>query len=290
TAEFQYDNGTSPATSTNNTRLTGTITAGDWLKLIFTTQETASGSFQGMFSVIDFGPTGTGTGTTVLAPVSYSVTGLTTLGTASAVKPGFRTATPASFTGHVRFDNFADPVAPAGGRQVSLAGSFNQVGIVSDGSTFTGGLDGHGTALSAKLLGTSRTWNGTQFTLGAVGGNNVVSAAGQTISLPPGNYTTLNFLATAVNGNQPNQTFVVTYTDGTTQTFTQGISDWFTPRHYAGESDAVDMAYRDLAGGGRDNRTFHVYGYSLGLIPGKTVQSIRLPSNGNLKILAMTLA
>ena len=290
TAEFQYDNGTSPATSTNNTRLTGTVAAGDWLDLIFTAKETVSGGFQGTFSVVDFGPTGVGTGTTVLAPVSYSVTGLTTLGTASAVKPGFRTATPASFTGHVRFDNFVDPVAPAGGRQVSLAGRFNQVGIVTDGSTFTGGLDGRGAALSGNLLGTSRTFNGLRFTPGAAGGDNVVSAAGQTINLPPGNYTTLNFLATAVNGNQPGQTFVVTYTDGTTQTFTQGVSDWFTPQHYAGESDAVDLAYRDLSGGGRDSRTFHVYGYSLSLIPGKTVGGIRLPSNGSVKILAMTLA
>jgi hypothetical protein len=289
TAEFQYDNGTSPATSTNNTRFTGTVTAGDWLDLIFTTRETASGSFTGTFSVVDYGPTGVATGTTVLAPASYSITGLTTLGTAAAVKPGFRTATPAGFTGHVRFDNFADPVAPAAGRQVTLAASFNQAGIVRDGSRFSGGLDGGGAALSANLLGPSQTWNGTQFTLGAAGGNNVISAAGQTINLPAGNYTTLNFLATAVNGNQPNQTFVVTYTDGTTQTFSQGISDWFTPQHYSGESDAVDLAYRDLAGGGRDTRTFHVYGYSLRLLPGKTVQSIRLPNNGNVKILAMSL-
>ncbi len=37
---------------------------------------------------------------------------MTGLGTASAVSPGFRTATPASFTGHVRFDNFVDPTSP----------------------------------------------------------------------------------------------------------------------------------------------------------------------------------
>jgi hypothetical protein len=111
TVEFQYDNGTSPATSIDNTKPTGTITTGDWLDLIFTAQETASGSFKGTFSLVDFGPTGVGTGTTVLAPVSWSVSGLTTLGTASAVSPGFRTATPATFTGHVRFDNFADPSA-----------------------------------------------------------------------------------------------------------------------------------------------------------------------------------
>src|SRR5204862_5231799 len=114
TVEFQYDNGTSPATSIDNTTPTGTINPGDWLDLIFTTRETASGSFQGTFSLIDYGPTGAGAGTTVLAPVSYTVTGLTGLGTASSVAPGFRTATPASFTAHVRFDNFAiDPPPPA---------------------------------------------------------------------------------------------------------------------------------------------------------------------------------
>src|SRR5262249_22473120 len=114
TVEFQYDNGTSPATSINNSTPTGTINPGDWLDLIFTTQETAAGAFQGTFALVDYGPSGIGPGTTVLAPVSYSVTGLTTLGLASAVKPGFRTATSSAFTGHVGFDNFAvDPPPPA---------------------------------------------------------------------------------------------------------------------------------------------------------------------------------
>jgi hypothetical protein len=226
----------------------------------------------------------------VLAPVSWTISGLTNLGTASAVSPGFRTATPASFTGHVRFDNFADPLSsPQGSRQVSLAGSFNQVGIVSDGSTFTGGLDGAGSALSGSLLGTSQTWDGTRFLIGAAGGNNVVSTAGQTIRLPAGSFSTLKFLATAVNGNQPNQTFVVTYTHGTTDTFTQGMSDWFTPQKYSGESDAMDMAYRDLSDGTRDNRPFHVYGSTLSLRPGKTVKSIKLPNNGKVNILAIDL-
>jgi hypothetical protein len=113
TVEFQSNNG-GAAASTHNTKPTGTITTGDWLDLIFTAKETASGSFQGTFALVDYGPGGVGAGTTVLAPVSWTVTGLTGLGTASAVAPGFRTATPASFTGHVRFDNFAvDPPGPA---------------------------------------------------------------------------------------------------------------------------------------------------------------------------------
>jgi uncharacterized repeat protein (TIGR01451 family) len=630
TVEFQYDNGTSPATSILNTHPTGTITTGDWLDLIFTAQETASGSFKGTFALVDYGQSGVGPGTTVLAPVAWTISGLTTLGTASAVAPGFRTATSASFTGHVRFDNFAvdppppaklaylqqpstgtagaalapfvvavediaghtvstdsstvtltlshgtfaggatsvtapsvngvatfsnlvinaagsyvlratdsnpnlDPgygpftINPAGATQlafvqqpsnvnagsavtpavtvavedsfgntvtsdastvtltissggtfagggttttatavngvatfsnlvistagtftlaagdgsltgatsapftvtgtqtvttvddavlgtgpnqfnyvgswshvtgttipgcydgtvsytdtandsatisftgtqikfyvaernnrgiaavsidggtttnideyaaqdagdvlvytspvlaagshtfkvlntgtknasstgtrvdidrvdliqgdpsVSLAAYFNQNGIVTDGSTFSGGLDGGGAAFSANLLGAHLTWNGVQFQFGSAGGNNVVQASGQTIALPPGSFSTLRFLATAVNGNQPNQTFVVTYTDGTTETFVQGISDWYTPQGYAGESNALDLAYRDLANGGKDARTFHVYGYSFALNPTKTVKSITLPNNGSVKLLAMNL-
>jgi hypothetical protein len=111
TVEFQYDNG-GTATSLDNTKPTGTINTGDWLQLVFTTQETASGSFKGAFSLLDFGATGIATPTTVLAPVSYTISGLTNLGTASAVSPGFRIQTPSSFTGHVRFDNFADPESP----------------------------------------------------------------------------------------------------------------------------------------------------------------------------------
>jgi hypothetical protein len=107
--EFQSANG-GAATSIHNTKPTGTIKTGDWLELIFTTQETASGSFKGTFSLIDYGPTGVGSEKTVLAPVSYSVSGLTNLGTASAVFAGFRTATSSAFKGHVRFDNLVvDP-------------------------------------------------------------------------------------------------------------------------------------------------------------------------------------
>jgi hypothetical protein len=92
-----------------------------------------------------------------------------------------------------------------------------------------------------------------------------------------------------VNGNQPNQKFVVTYTDGTTDVFTQSLSDWLTPHGYAGESVAVNMAYGDLSNGTLAKGAFHVYGYSLSLRRGKTVRSITLPDNGNVKILAMSL-
>jgi hypothetical protein len=174
--------------------------------------------------------------------------------------------------------------------QVGLTGSFNRMGIVNDGSTFTnGGLDHDGSALSANLLGSSVTAGGATFNLGSAGSNDVVSAAGQTITMPSGNYSALKFLATGVNGNQANNSFVVTYTDGTTTTFTQSISDWFTPQGYAGESTAVAMAYRDTASGAKDAHTFNLYSYTFNLNPAKTVKSISLPNNVNVEILALDL-
>jgi len=181
------------------------------------------------------------------------------------------------------------PSLAAATTPVDLGSSFNRTGIISDRSAFCGGLDGGGSALSANLLGTSQTWNGTAFSLGAPGSSDVVSTVGQTISLPAGYYASLQFLAVAVNGNQRNQTFTVTYADGTTATFTQSISDWYTPQNYAGESIAVTMNYRDVSNGTKDNRTFYVYGYSFELNATKTITSITLPNQDNVKILAINL-
>src|SRR5271166_2838595 len=111
----------------------------------------------------------------------------------------------------------------------------NVVGIANTGSQIKArGLDDDGYAYSATLLGTSIGWAGSTFTLGAAGTADAVSST--TIALPAGHNSTVNLLATGVNGNQPNQTFIVTYTDGTTASFTQSLSDWYTPQQYAGET------------------------------------------------------
>ena len=74
------------------------------------------------------------------------------------------------------------------------------------------------------------------FAFGPVNATNVISAANQTISLPAGNYSLLRVLATGIQGNQVSQSFTVTYTDSTTTTFVQSLSDWtvlieISPRH-----------------------------------------------------------
>jgi hypothetical protein len=178
------------------------------------------------------------------------------------------------------------PQQPA---QANLSGAFNREGIVTDGTTFSGGLDGGGSSYSSNLLGTTLTFNGASFTFGTANQNNAVSAGGQTITLPSGNFSTLRMLATGVDGNQASQTFTVTFSDGTSTSFTQSISDWFTPQSFAGESIASSMAHRDNGDGSTDARTFDLYGYSFTLNNTKTVSSITLPNNGNVEVLAITL-
>jgi len=160
---------------------------------------------------------------------------------------------------------------------VPAATAYNVFGIYTDGSTFpqTGGLDDDGNAYSATELGTSATWNGITYTFGPT---NAEDAWQNTIiTLPAGQYSTLTFLGNAVNGNLPSQTFIVTYTDGTTSTFTQSVSDWFTPQTYTGETKVVTTTYRNMYNGTKDNRTFILYGYSFAINASKTVKSLTLP-------------
>jgi len=172
---------------------------------------------------------------------------------------------------------------------VSLSSVANVYGTFPDGATVTnGGVDAHSDAYSATLLGTSVTWSNLTFTLGAAGTAN--TATGVKIPLPAGQYTTLNLLATVVDGSQTGQVFVVTYTDGTATTITQSMSDWFTPQSYTGESKAVVMAYRLLQTGAKDARTFNLYGYAFAINSAKTVASVTLPNNRHVVVLAATLS
>ncbi len=125
------------------------------------------------------------------------------------------------------------------------------------------------------------------FSVGSPGSNDVIQAAGQSITVPAGTYSSIDMLATAVRGNQPNQTFTINYTTGSPTTVTQSISDWYTPQGYTGESPAVTMAYRNTSSGGADNRTFYVYGYSLPVDSTRTVTSITLPDNDQVEVLSM---
>lgn len=182
----------------------------------------------------------------------------------------------------------ADNSAP-----VSLSAYYNRFGIYSDGTTFTnpatGGLDEDGNALSSTLTGNSMTWSNSLFTFGPVNAENAISCTGQVITLPPGNYAQCRMLATAVNGAQASQEFFVIYTNNTVTGLAQSFSDWGSPGNNSGESKALIMSYRNEANGNENNSTFYLYGYNLRLTPSKTVQSLRLPSDANVLITAISL-
>lgn len=177
--------------------------------------------------------------------------------------------------------------------QVDLSKAFNGDGIAVDGRSFTGGLDGLGYAYSGTLLQGSVTLNNVAFPIGAAGQANLVSGvlsgSGAAIALPSGAYSSLQMLATGVNGAQLSQAFKVTYTDGTSTTFTQSLSDWFTPAGFSGEAIALSMPYRDVSNGARDNRPFELYRYTFALNSAKTVSGITVPANSNVKVFAMAL-
>ncbi|MFZ0284918.1 MAG: hypothetical protein WAL32_06780 [Terriglobales bacterium] len=176
------------------------------------------------------------------------------------------------------------------GTQVDLSSDFDVYGIYQDGSQYsTGGIDGLGNSYSAKLLTGSRVLDGVLFDFGPANELDAVASNSQTIPLPPGQFSHLVLLAAGVNGNQIGQMLTVHYTDGSSTQIVQSFSDWYTPQNYTREYEAVGMPYRNQGNGTKDKRTFSLYAYVFSLNPSKVVQSITLPNDPNVMILASTL-
>ena len=183
-------------------------------------------------------------------------------------------------------------VAPDSSVAVDLSKSYNALGIARAGATFGAdtGFDGGGAAFSSKDVGATVESKNVEFKLGAPGANNIIAAAGQTIALPQGQFTSLWLLGAATEGGQRAQTFTVNYSDGSQQVFAQNVSDWYAPQEFVGESRAVKTGSRVMANGAIDARPFSLYSYGFALDANKTVQSLVLPDNRNVKIAGVSLA
>ncbi|MGD0569050.1 MAG: hypothetical protein ABSA78_11640 [Candidatus Sulfotelmatobacter sp.] len=176
------------------------------------------------------------------------------------------------------------------GMQVDLSSEFNVNGIYTNGSTYsTGGLDGDGYSYAANLLSPSRVLDRVLFDFGPANELDAVGCSGQTVALPQGQFSGLTLLATGVEGSQTSETLTVNYTDGTSSKFTQSFSDWYTPQNFPRESEGVAMAYRNYENGTKDQRTFSLYAYRFPLNSAKVVQSITLPNDADVVVLAATL-
>ena len=184
------------------------------------------------------------------------------------------------------------PVTPGPAGSVNLSTSYNRTGIYADGTSYPndGGLDGNGYAYSGNQLGSSVTWDGAVRPRAGRGRRRGLGGGPDHRAALGGRLATAAAGA-AVNGDQPGQTFTVHYADGTSATFRQGFSDWYTPQGYAGESIAATMPYRDTAAGAEQalSSPFNLYGYAEPLEPGKAVVSLTLPNDPDVEILAMDL-
>ncbi len=177
---------------------------------------------------------------------------------------------------------------------VNLASAYNRNSLYADGTSFASdGLDGEGYAYSSNLLTANRILNGVQFNFGPENQLDAVYGSGKPISLPAGQFATLRLLAAGVYGPVLGQAITVTYSDGSTSTFTQNFSDWCSCVPNSGEQPgeflAVVMPYRNSRNGARDEQESYLYGYTFALNRAKSVQSFTLPDNRNVVVLAATL-
>jgi serine/threonine protein kinase len=172
---------------------------------------------------------------------------------------------------------------------VDLSPDYNATGIYTERTSFSSdaSIDRVGSAFPAELLKNTMAWDRVTFSLGPANAPDAVTS--RTISLPAGKFDGLKMLAMGVNGDQESQVFRMTYSDGTSTDFSQSLSDWYTPENFSGESDVFFTPYRLSDRGGRDDRTFHLYGYSFVLDGRKIVRSFTLPSNTGVVVFGLTL-
>ncbi len=193
---------------------------------------------------------------------------------------------------------FAPPsfaVDAAAAQVVPVKLVYNLPGIWNIGTSDSGGLDGGGSAYVGSLIGTSLEFDAQTFVLAPPG--NVVTdrqaVTSTSIALPAGQATSLSFLGGATHGNgpQPDQKFIVTYTDSTSQTFTQSMSNFGAgpPQGYAGETTVLTMPDKIL-NGVLHAGSYKVYGYTFALDSSKTVKSLTMPDNPDVFILAVNVS
>ena len=230
--------------------------------------------------------------TASFAPASTAGTSVMTLTASRAAPPAISNITINAVSGAITHSaTIGVSVTPilTGTLPVDLASSYNVTGIYKKGSKFdpSASADAEGNAFAAEAIGPETVGDEVPFKLGPLGAPDAVT--GKTIPLPAGRFASLRLLATAVEGTQTSQHFTVNYTDGTSASFTQSLSDWAGAASQPGESQAVQMPYRLTADGSVDGNPFYLFAYRLKLDPGKEVRSLTLPANRNVIVFGATL-
>lgn len=181
----------------------------------------------------------------------------------------------------------------------NLAALVNNIGVTADANTSVGNYDGNGYSYSATALSNANVTAGSTVNYGGLsyqwpvtagtGQNDNVVPRGQTVTIT-GNGSSLGFLTSAVNGSSTG-TGTITYTDGTTQSFSLTVPDW-VPSGTA-SNVAISTTYRNATGNTKDSHTTVVFGLTVALNAAKTVASVTLPAASTtttaMHIFAMSL-
>jgi hypothetical protein len=169
----------------------------------------------------------------------------------------------------------------------SVAAAYDNVGISDNANQAAGDFDGTGDSFSAQALaagtptpltaGGQATFGGTTFTWPtAVGTPNDVIADGQTIDLS-GSGTDLGFLGAGAFG-AASGTGTITYTDGSTQSYSLVMSDWYNNAPVAGDEVATTTTSWNFSSSTQTPHPVSIYFASVPLAAGKTVASVTLPT------------
>jgi beta-glucosidase len=169
----------------------------------------------------------------------------------------------------------------------SLAAAYNNSGISDNSNEAAANLDGVGDSFSAQALaagtptaltpGQQVTVGGTTFTWpnAAPGTPDNVVAAGQTVALS-GSGTDLGFLGTSQNG-AASGTVTVHYTDGSSQSSTLNMADWFSNSPAIGNQLVTKTSSWNFQSNPLGAHPVSVYFGSVPLQQGKQVASVTLP-------------
>jgi len=170
----------------------------------------------------------------------------------------------------------------------SLAASFNNIGITADNDTAPGNYDGNDSSFSETALtnagaapGAAVTSQGLSYTFPnvAAGTNDNTVTEDQTITMSGSG--TLGFLVSASYG-PVSGTGTITYTDGSTQSYTLTSPDWWSTTPPTGGALAISSAYQNRPGNTTYATSGNIFSETVALTAGKTVASVTLPPGGAL--------
>jgi hypothetical protein len=199
------------------------------------------------------------------------------------------------------------PIPPAvGNASIGVQADANNVGIGADGVAGVGDFDMLGNSYSADSLQAQGIAAGQAITAGGVtfdwpgaatGQPDNVVAQGQVITpTTPVSGTALAVLGASDHGAIQG-TGSVTYSDGTTQSFTLGLSDWTldggrTARPSYGNGIAASLPYRNTSQGGREVVQTYLFYAAIPLRGGQVITRVTLPTTagpGHLHVFALTV-